>query len=575
MSGMRLSGSKPGPSRRYPVSFALGGAQFSIPRPLVRGLILLVALGALYFIAGAGGKVDDTWSATSESERGRARESEGWSRFDGLSRLFGGGSGQRQPSSQAPIGRDKNGQIKLSPRPNTYRLDRPLPSSRTNPYHPGHSRVVIPNTNPVEYELRPLPSIEEAFAHLRPRLYDLKEKFPEIPREHDLNNPIHPPFLTPELMERYAHLGGEWDDKKKKWVEGGEKRYLFTTVCRQVTGMLADWFATWTVVVDFLGPESCVFALMEGPSDDGAGEIIAAAMKEHLLFLGVPPENLFIQTHMPAIDWENSHRIQTLADLRNAVMQPIYDSKYPGKSPDNKEWSAVLFYNDVYFGGRHFLEILHQHFFQDADMTCGWDHAGKWFYDGWVGRDMSGDLYTPFPVPKDQQEDPQRLFINHPATLERHTRVLPYQVFAGWNGMAVMNPVPFLPPYNVRFRRGVPRRPDQQPGEEECQASESSFISWDFWKYGFGRIAVVPGIHLTYGKDDSRVRGYVEYPLPDAQHSEKIEWVDEPPRKVRCQDWPDKPGKGHWAWDGTRWTDPPPLIILDPNGTEIASNRRG
>lgn len=409
MSGMRLSGSKPGPSRRYPVSFALGGAQFSIPRPLVRGLILLVALGALYFIAGAGGKVDDTWSATSESERGRARESEGWSRFDGLSRLFGGGSGQRVPSSQAPIGRDKNGQIKLSPRPNTYRLDKPLPSNRTNPYHPGHSRVVIPNTNPVEYELRPLPSIEEAFAHLRPRLYDLKEKFPEIPREHDLNNPIHPPFLTPELMERYAHLGGEWDDKKKKWIEGGEKRYLFTTVCRQVTGMLADWFATWTVVVDFLGPESCVFALMEGPSDDGAGEIIAAAMKEHLLFLGVPPENLFIQTHMPSIDWENSHRIQTLADLRNAVMQPIYDSKYPGKSPDNKEWSAVLFYNDVYFGGRHFLEILHQHFFQDADMTCGWDHAGKWFYDGWVGRDMSGDLYTPFPVPKDQQEDPQRV----------------------------------------------------------------------------------------------------------------------------------------------------------------------
>jgi alpha-1,3-mannosyltransferase len=34
-------------------------------------------------------------------------------------------------------------------------------------------------------------------------------------------------------------------------------------------GMLADWFSMWTVLADFLGPESLVFSLLEGGSDDG------------------------------------------------------------------------------------------------------------------------------------------------------------------------------------------------------------------------------------------------------------------------------------------------------------------
>jgi alpha-1,3-mannosyltransferase len=33
--------------------------------------------------------------------------------------------------------------------------------------------------------------------------------------------------------------------------------------------MLADWFATWTVLADFLGPETLHFSLMEGDSPDG------------------------------------------------------------------------------------------------------------------------------------------------------------------------------------------------------------------------------------------------------------------------------------------------------------------
>jgi len=53
-------------------------------------------------------------------------------------------------------------------------------------------------------------------------------------------------------------------------------------------------------------------------------------------------------------------------------------------------------------------------------MTCGWDHAGRWFYDGWVGRDMSGDLYTPFPVKEEDKELPQKVSSNLIASTQQN-----------------------------------------------------------------------------------------------------------------------------------------------------------
>ena len=107
---------------------------------------------------------------------------------------------------------------------------------------------------------------------------------------------------------------------------------------------------------------------------------------------------------------------------------------------------------------------------------------------------------------------PDQVFINHPSTRERFDRLLP-----------------FLPPYNIRFRRGAtpPSGSDLTSADMECQQSESSFISWDFWKYGFGRIQVVPGVHACYGKEDAMLRGWLEFPMADEGHSEMIEWQDE------------------------------------------------
>ncbi|WWC64987.1 uncharacterized protein I303_107601 [Kwoniella dejecticola CBS 10117] len=457
------------------------------------------------------------------------------------------GIGQEYGYNSSPVQRQK------VQRPNLARENYTIPK----PTFEGKSRRVIPGSAPEKYTYGPLPTLEEAWEFLHPLLREVKNKYEVIPREHELTAPIFPPFLNEDLVQRYRHLREEWDEEKGEWKVVNDRRWFLVTVCRQVAGMLADWFATWTVLADFLGPESLVFSLIEGDSADGSGEIIAHAMRAHLLNIGVPPENINIKTFAPKFDWEQIHRIEQLAKMRNEGMKPFYDTLPSGLSPDGHPWTGIVYYNDVYLSATHFLELMHQHFKQDADMTCGWDHAGKWFYDGWVGRDMSGDLYTPFPVKEEDKDLPQKLFPSSPGTLRRYEKMLPFQVFAGWNGITVLNPQPFMAPYNVRFRRGQPRTDKFW----ECQASESSFISWDFWKYGFGRIQVIPGVHATYGKEDAMVRGWVEWPTPSGGMKEDIDWVDQPPSKVRCHDWPDKPGKGYWAWDTVRWVDPPKLEI--------------
>jgi hypothetical protein len=50
--------------------------------------------------------------------------------------------------------------------------------------------------------------------------------------------------------------------------------------------MLADWFAMWTVLADFLGPESLVFSLLEGGSDDGRRVTIRMLLDSPLM----PPQ---------------------------------------------------------------------------------------------------------------------------------------------------------------------------------------------------------------------------------------------------------------------------------------------
>jgi alpha-1,3-mannosyltransferase len=256
-----------------------------LPRGLTRLLIAVSLAGALIFLIHLSrGEVEEgIWDASSYSDR----------RGNTPHNIGGIGAVKKRISAitnpepdHPPVPPVFTGQ---APHPNPARKNYTLP----RPTHKGFSRKAVLGA-PDKYTTAPLPTIEEAWEWLHPRLREIKRKVPSIPREHALWNPLFNPSLTEEMKLRYTHLRMDWDEEKEEWVPA-DRRYLLVTICRQVAGesrrlslrllsplphhalanapltpgMLADWFAAWTVLADYLGPESLVFSLQEGDSADG------------------------------------------------------------------------------------------------------------------------------------------------------------------------------------------------------------------------------------------------------------------------------------------------------------------
>jgi alpha-1,3-mannosyltransferase len=108
------------------------------------------------------------------------------------------------------------------------------------------------------------------------------------------------------------------------------------------------------------------------------------------------------------------------------------------------------------------------------------------FYDNWVARDINGTAL---------ENAPFEVVFHHPFSNERWQRHLPVQVQSCWNGIAILDPMPFYIPPAVKFRMA-------NILDDECSASECSLICNDYWQAGFGRIMMVPRVKLAY--DDVR-----------------------------------------------------------------------
>ena len=104
------------------------------------------------------------------------------------------------------------------------------------------------------------------------------------------------------------------------------------------------------------------------------------------------------------------------------------------------------------------------------------------FYDNWVARDINGTAL---------ENAPFEVVFHHPYSNERWQRHLPVQVQSCWNGIAILDPMPFYTPPAVKFRMA-------NILDDECSASECSLICNDYWQAGFGRIMMVPRVKLAY-----------------------------------------------------------------------------
>ncbi|ORX37681.1 cryptococcal mannosyltransferase 1-domain-containing protein [Kockovaella imperatae] len=368
------------------------------------------------------------------------------------------------------------------------------------------------------------------------------------------------PGLTDSQTRRYAHLK-KAPRSYLPSTTSSRQRILVVSTIREIHNQLPDLLNTLIVLVTFLGAERLTFSFIEGPSDDCTTQAFDRVIGPTLLSLGIPQNQLHLITGEDKIDFANHNRIAVLADLRNRALAPLWSTATGAKgSSSSQSYQAVVMMNDVFLHARDVLELLHQHVVSKASLTAGWDWWRRrpgYFYDIWVARTIDkGDLF--YPITGTSWSPSTDLFFNSPATRSAYDSLLPFQVYSAWNGLVVLDPAPFLPPYNVRFRKG-----DASKGE--CTASECTLVAQDFWANGFGRVQVVPSVQLAYeihpakeNRDDLAMQqeklGWVDGVPPESEAT--ISWSTTPPPRVRCHPWPEINGISANVWEKTLWVDP-------------------
>lgn len=316
-----------------------------------------------------------------------------------------------------------------------------------------------------------------------------------------------------------------------KESSNGIIQYFFALDLRQNIAILPRLLGSVVKVIRFLGPQHCALSIIEGNSDDGTGEVLAA-LRPNLEKLGVT-----YHLRTTTINPKKGDRIAALAELRNLALQPILDANTQTPDSSVHRYTAdttVIFLNDVAACPDDILELLHQRRFLGADMVCGmdWTYVGRdpTFYDVWIARTIRGDSFFDIP-PDGNWNSAWNLFWNDAGTQARYNARRPFQVFSCWNGGAVFGAEPLLlGESGVRFRRAR---------QGECHQGEPQLFCKDLWWMGFGKIAVVPTVNLEYsneaGEKIKKAKGYVSQFVDVAQWvDEEIEWRAEPPEKVKC-----------------------------------------
>ncbi|WWC92851.1 uncharacterized protein L201_007812 [Kwoniella dendrophila CBS 6074] len=366
-----------------------------------------------------------------------------------------------------------------------------------------------------------------------------------------------PVYLNPSLTQkqkiRYSIL--------KKTDVGEKDKFMLVTNTRQIENHLPDLLNTLIILINFLGSEKILISILEGPSNDCTSLVINKVLIPLLNSLGLKKEDenpqYKITTDEPKINWSNYNRIEKISELRNKALTPLWDK--------TTEWSksirSIVFFNDVFLKASDILELLYQHEMNNASITTGmdwWKKKPEYYYDIWVGRTIdTGDLF--YPIDWTWWSPSSNLFSNSPLSKKKYQALEPFQVYSSWNALAILSPEPFLPPYDVRFRRS-------DKSKNECAASECTLIASDFWKEGFGKVLVVPSVQLAYERDvaidiveelfkQKEQLGWIDA-VPPIELDTKVDWIDKPPEKVRCHPWPEVNGLSANVWEQTLWVDP-------------------
>lgn len=171
-----------------------------------------------------------------------------------------------------------------------------------------------------------------------------------------------------------------------------------------------------------------------------------------------------------------------------------------------------------------------------------WTYVGDnpTFYDVWIARGMTGDLF--FNIPEDGSWNyAWNLFWNDRKAHERWSSYKPFQVFACWNSVTAFTAKPLMEG-KIAFRAHR---------EGECFQGEPKLFAKDLWFHGYGKIAVVPSVNVEYSDDAAKkikaLKGYVSKHVSNEGDDTKVDWDISPRETVKCM--PDYQHQSFVAWD--------------------------
>jgi alpha-1,3-mannosyltransferase len=308
------------------------------------------------------------------------------------------------------------------------------------------------------------------------------------------------PLYSHQAQDRYASLVGHQSSSAKSRLyrlfapddqhplnerthpryPPSDHKYYFAINLHNSFNIIPDLFATIFRVASVLGYQNVYVSIYENGSTDQTKaflRIFDALTKS----VGL---RVTIKTSTRATRGQFNHRIEYLAEIRNAAFDPLHDLR----DSENEYFDTIIFMNDVLPCVDDLLELIWQSRRNNAGITCATDYmyhneiSAPVFYDNWVARDINGTALENAPFEK---------IFHHTDSAQRFQRHLPVQVQSCWNGIAVLDSKPFYSPPQVKFRMA-------RITEGECSASECSLICNDYWEAGYGRIMMVPRVKLAY-----------------------------------------------------------------------------
>ena len=332
---------------------------------------------------------------------------------------------------------------------------------------------------------------------------------------------------------RYDHLRANTSESSEEI----KREFFFALDLYKCVDLLPRLMGSILEAMRFLGPERCALSIVEGRSGDGTYEVLEA-LGQKVTSLG---GKFYLQKSDVNPKGEGQDRILLLAELRNLALKPIVDDRQ-----DYSQEAMIMFINDVAICSEDILELIYQREYQEADMVCAmdWTFVGPTpsFYDVWVARSLTGDLF--FDIPASGSWDyAYNLFWDDPESQLRYKTGKSLQVFSCWNGATIFPAKPVMAE-KIKFRRSY---------DDECYQGEPQIFCKELWKLGYGKLAVVPTVNVEYSDDAAKeikkLKGYTSDWIAKEKPedpSNKINWKG-PPDQVKCM--PEHTRKYWVPWD--------------------------